>query len=134
MGEEMLATRVSLVSGDEKLAERLVLAKWTDDTALSTRINPQVAHYTGQAELASAIQEGLAARDAGDVEAATAKLGKAVKLATESGHTDTAKLLAKVVDVVDPVTGTVRLRKKVEGVDAEIANVRSVKTIRTKRE
>lgn len=134
VGEEMLAARVSLVSGEEKLTERLVLAKWTDDSALSTRINPQVAHYTGQAELASAIQEGLAARDAGELEAATAKLGKAVRLATESGHTDTAKLLARVVDVVDPVTGTIRLKRNVEGVDAEIANVRSVKTIRTKRE
>ena len=44
---------------------RDVLARWTDDTALSTRINPQVAHYTGQAELAAVIQEGLKARDAG---------------------------------------------------------------------
>jgi von Willebrand factor type A C-terminal domain/von Willebrand factor type A domain len=134
VGEEMLAARASLVSSDQVLTERLVLAKWTDDTALSTRISPQVAHYTGQAELASAIQEGLAAREAGDLEVATAKLGKAVRLATESGHEDTAKLLARVVDVVDPVTGTVRLRKKVEGVDAEIANVRSVKTIRTRKE
>jgi hypothetical protein len=134
VGEEMLAARVSLVANDQTLAERLVLAKWTDDTALSTRINPQVAHYTGQAELASAIQEGLAARESGDLEVATAKLGRAVKLATESGHEDTAKLLARVVEVVDPVTGTVRLKKKVEGVDAEIANVRSVKTIRTKKE
>jgi hypothetical protein len=134
VGEEMLAARVSLVGADQVLTERLVLAKWTDDTALSTRISPQVAHYTGQAELASAIQEGLAAREAGDVEVATAKLGRAVRLATESGHEDTAKLLARVVDVVDPVTGTVRLKKKVEGVDAEIANVRSVKTIRTRKE
>lgn len=132
VGEEMLAARVSLVAADQVLTERLVLAKWTDDTALSTRINPQVAHYTGQAELASAIQEGLAAREAGDLEVATAKLGRAVRLATESGHEDTAKLLARVVDVVDPVTGTVRLKKRVEGVDAEIANVRSVKTIRTR--
>ena len=97
----MLAARVSLVSGDQVLRQSLVLAVWTDDTALSTRINQRVAHYTGQAELADAIQEGLAARDAGDVETATAKLGRAVQLAEESGHTDTAKLLAKVVDVVD---------------------------------
>ncbi len=111
-----------------------MLANWTDDTALSTKINPRVAHYTGQAELAAAIQEGLAARDAGDVETATAKLGRAVQLAEESGHTDTAKLLAKVVDVVDAPTGTVRLKQKVEGVDAELANVRSVKTIRVKQQ
>jgi hypothetical protein len=132
LGEEMLAARVSLVAGDDVLSQSLVKAVWTDDTALSTRINQRVAHYTGQAELAEAIQEGLAARDAGDVDTATARLGRAVQLAEESGHTDTAKLLAKVVDVVDAPSGTVRLKRKVEGVDAELANVRSVKTVRVK--
>lgn len=132
-GEEVLAARVSLVSGGQVLTEKLVLARWTDDTALSTRINPQVAHYTGQAELATAIQEGLKARDAGDVETATAKLGRAVQLAAESGHEGTAKLLARVVDVVDAPTGTVRLKRQVASVDAEITNVRSVKTVRVKK-
>jgi hypothetical protein len=133
VGEELLAARVSLVSANQVLTERLVLARWTDDEELATRINPQVAHYTGQAELASAIQEGLKARDAGDEETATAKLGRAVQLAAESGHSDTAKLLARVVDVVDAPTGTVRLKKQVAGVDAELTNVRSVKTIRVKK-
>jgi hypothetical protein len=133
VGEEVLAARVSLVSGDSVLAQSLVLATWTDDTALSTKINQRVAHYTGQAELASTIQEGLAARDAGDVETATSKLGRAVQLAEESGHTDTAKLLGRVVEVIDAPTGTVRLKPKVAGVDAELANVRSVKTIRVKK-
>ncbi|MEU3456546.1 VWA domain-containing protein [Micromonospora sp. NPDC006766] len=133
VGEEMLAARVSLVSGGQLLTEKLVLARWTDDTALSTKINPQVAHYTGQAELAAVIQEGLKARDAGDVETATAKLGRAVQLAAASGHEGTAKLLARVVDVVDAPTGTVRLKKQVAGVDAELTNVRSVKTVRVKK-
>lgn len=133
VGEEVLAARVSLVGGGQVLTEKLVLARWTDDTVLSTKINPQVAHYTGQAELASVIQEGLKARDAGDVDTATAKLGRAVQLASESGHEDTAKLLARIVDVVDAPTGTVRLRKQVAGVDAELTNVRSVKTVRVKK-
>jgi von Willebrand factor type A C-terminal domain/von Willebrand factor type A domain len=133
VGEEMLAARVSLVSSDEVLAQGRVLATWTDDTALSTRINPRVAHYSGQAELAAAIQEGLAARDAGDVDTATAKLGRAVQLAEESGHDDTAKLLGKVVDVIDAATGTVRLKQQVVGVDAEMAAVRSVRTIQVKK-
>ena len=111
VGEEVLAARVSLVSGGQVLTERLVLARWTDDTALSTRINPQVAHYTGQAELAAVIQEGLKAREAGDEETATAKLGRAVQLAAESGHEGTAKLLRRVVDVIDAPTGTVRLKQ-----------------------
>ncbi|HEY7175411.1 MAG TPA: VWA domain-containing protein [Micromonosporaceae bacterium] len=137
VGEEMLAARVSLATGAGTgatvLAQALVLATWTEDTALSTKINQRVAHYTGQAELAAAIQEGLAAREAGDVETATSKLGRAVQLAAESGHEDTAKLLARVVDVVDERTGTVRLKQRVAGVDAEIASVRSVKTIRVKK-
>jgi hypothetical protein len=137
VGDEMLAARVSVVGAvggrQEVLAQALVLACWTDDEALSTQINQRVAHYTGQAELASAIQEGLAARDAGDVDVANAKLGRAVRLAAESGHEETAKLLARVVEVVDESTGTVRLRPHVSGVDAELANVRSVKTVRVKK-
>lgn len=43
------------------------------------------AHYTGQAELAEAIQEGLDARRSGDVRTVTARLGRAVALAVESG-------------------------------------------------
>ena len=133
VGEEMLAARISLATAEMVMAQSLVLATWTDDSALSTKINQRVAHYTGQAELASAIQEGLAARDAGDIETATSKLGRAVQLAAASGHEDTAKLLGRVVDVVDEKTGTVRLKQRVAGVDAEIANVRSVKTIRVKK-
>ena len=65
VGQEMLAGRVSLIadssSGPEVLGQGLVRAIWTDDEALSTRINKHVAHYTGQAELAQVIQEGLEA-------------------------------------------------------------------------
>jgi hypothetical protein len=134
VGEEVLAARVGLVAGGQPLVERLVLAKWTEDTALSTRISPHVAHYTGQAELASAIQEGLAARAAGDEDTATAKLGRAVRLAAESGREDTAKLLGRVVDVIDADSGTVRLKRGPDAVDAEIADVRSTVTRRVRGE
>jgi hypothetical protein len=135
--QEMLAARVSLVtagpSGPEVLSQGLVRAIWTDDEALSTRINAHVAHYTGQAELAQVIQEGLEARKRGDEDTATANLGRAVKLAEESGNTDTARLLAKVVDVVDAATGTVRLKKKVNDADAMALDTRSTKTVRTRK-
>jgi hypothetical protein len=134
VGQEMLAARVSLVSGSDVLGQGLVRAVWTDDEALSTKINPRVAHYTGQAELAAAIQDGLEARKAGDEDTATAKLGRAVKLAQESGNEDTAKLLAKVVDVVDAATGTVRLKKAVADADEMALDTRSTKTVRVKKE
>jgi hypothetical protein len=137
VGQEMLAARVSLVaaspSGPEILGQGLVRAVWTDDEGLSTRINQQVAHYTGQAELAEVIQEGLEARKQGDEDTATAKLGRAVALAQQSGNEDTAKLLAKVVDVVDAATGTVRLKKKVEDADEMALDTRSTKTVRTRK-
>ena len=106
----------------------------TDDEELSTRINPRVAHYTGQQELADAIQEGLEASKRGDGETATAKLGRAVALAHQAGNEDTARLLAKVVDVVDEATGTVRLKKKVEAADEMALDTRSTKTVRVKKE
>jgi von Willebrand factor type A C-terminal domain/von Willebrand factor type A domain len=138
VGQEMLAARVSLVaslpSGPQVLGQGLIRATWTDDEALSTRINPGVAHYTGQAELAAAIQDGLEAAKRGDEETATAKLGRAVALAHEAGHEDTARLLAKVVDVVDEATGTVRLKKKVSAVDEMALDTRSAKTVRVKKE
>ncbi|WP_181808971.1 vWA domain-containing protein [Streptomyces shenzhenensis] len=139
LGQEMLAARVSLVvpqpDGDVQNlgAQGLIRAVWTDDMAASTSINPQVAHYTGQAELAQAIQQGLDLRKAGDMDGATAKLGRAVQLASASGNADTAKLLAKVVDVVDATTGTVRLKAKVEEADEMTLETRSTKTVRVKK-
>ena len=65
VGREKLAARVSVVAGEEVLGEGLVKAVWTADTALSAQISRRVAHYTGQAELAQAVQEGLSARKAG---------------------------------------------------------------------
>ena len=131
IGDKMLAARVSLVApAGDVLGKGQVIAIWTDDTALSTKISPEVAHYTGQAELASAIEEGMEAQRKGDVETATAKLGRAVALAHSSGHEDTAKLLSKVVDVVDPARGTVRLKRQVSAVDAMTLESRSQVTKR----
>ena len=94
LGEEMLAGRVSLVVGEEVVSQALIRAIWTDDEQLSTHINREVAHYTGQAELAEVIQEGREARKAGDEETATVKFGRAVQLAAASGHKATIKLLS----------------------------------------
>jgi hypothetical protein len=140
VGQEMLAARVSLIipapaGGTPKvLSQGLIRAVWTDDMAASTSINPQVAHYTGQAELAQVIQQGLNARKAGDFDGATAKLGRAVQLAESSGNADTAKLLSKVVDVVDAATGTVRLKAKVTDADEMTLETRSTKTVRVKKQ
>jgi von Willebrand factor type A C-terminal domain/von Willebrand factor type A domain len=138
VGQELRAAWIKLVlpasDGTEQvLATGNVLAEWTDDEAESTRINPRVAHYTGQAELAGAIQEGLQARKDGDLDTATARLGRAVALAHESGNEAIASLLDKVVDVDDVATGTVRLKKNVDKADEMSLDTRSSKTVRTRK-
>ncbi|MEY3869006.1 MAG: hypothetical protein RLZZ338_2897 [Cyanobacteriota bacterium] len=134
VGDEMLAGRASLIytinGVENKVAEARILATWTDDDAKSTKIDRRVAHYTGQAELAQSIQEGLEARDRGDIEVATVKLGKAVKLAHDSGNEATAKLLKKVVDIEDAATGTIKLKRNIAKEDAMALETRSTKTTR----
>jgi len=137
LGQEMLAARVSLVAssaeGQQVLGQGLIRVTWTDDEALSTRINARVAGYTGQAELAAAIAEGLEASKQGNEELATARLGRAVALAHEAGNEETARLLAHVVDVVDEATGTVRLKKKVDAAAEMALDTRSTKTVRVRK-
>lgn len=133
LGQEQLAARVQLVVGDEVQAQGLVKAKWTDDSALSAKINPEVAHYTGQTELAQAIQDGLAAKAAGDDRTATAKLGRAAQLAAETGNEEATSKLRKVVEIDEPATGKVRLKKSVDKLDEMALDTASTKTTRVKR-
>ena len=134
VGDEVLAGRASLVylaqGVENKVAEARILAVWTEDEAKSTRIDHVVAHYTGQAELAQSIQAGLEAREHGDLDRATTLLGKAVKIANDSGNEATAKLLRRVVDVEDAEKGTVRLKQAVDKEDSMALETRSTKTAR----
>ena len=130
IGQEQLAARVQLAVGNQVVAQSLVKAKWSDDEGLTTRINPEVAHYTGQTELAEAIQEGLAAKAAGDEETATMKLGRAVQLAVATGNEEATTKLRKVVDIQNSETGTVRLKRAVDKADEMALDTASTKTTR----
>jgi hypothetical protein len=130
VGQEQLAARVQLAVGAEVLTQGLVKAKWSADTNLTAQINPEVAHYTGQTELAQVIQEGLSAKAAGDERQATTKLGRAVQLASETGNAEATAKLRKVVDITDARTGTVRLKKGVDKADEMALDTASTKTTR----
>jgi hypothetical protein len=130
VGNERLAARVEVVVGDQVMAKGLVRALWSPDAQLTTRIDPAVAHYTGQTKLAEVIQKGLAAKASGDDRTATVLLGEAAKLAHDTGNEDTTRLLSKVVDVVDAERGTVRLKQQVDKTDEMALDTRSTKTTR----
>ncbi|NNG18841.1 VWA domain-containing protein [Naumannella sp. ID2617S] len=130
LGQEQLAARVQLAVNDQVVTQALVKATWSSDDTLTTRINPAVAHYTGQTELADAIQQGLAAKASGDDRTATTRLGRAVQLARETGNAEATAKLRKVVDVQDEETGTVRLKRSVDKADEMALDTASTKTTR----
>jgi hypothetical protein len=139
IGDEMLVCRPSIVwsaGGAEQKSPPSppIVAQWSEDAELTTRINPEVAHYTGQAEIASSIREGLSARDRGNLDEATRLLGRAAQLAEQSGNEEVTRRLAKVVDVVDAAEGTVRLKTDVskgEALELEMGGTRTVRRAAT---
>lgn len=139
LDDQMRLCRPSLVRGDPTTGNVVVLIEggdvtvtWTEDTGLSARIDQQVAHYTGQAEKALAIQEGVEALERGDKATATLRLGRAWELAEESGDVETTRRLREVVE--PEAGGTVRLRREAGKVAIMDLDVASVRTVRAKRD
>ena len=133
IGQEQLAARVQVALGDDVAAQALVKATWSNNSELTAQIDQQVAHYTGQTELAAMIQEGLAAKAAGDAATATTKLGRAVQLAAETGNGEATSKLRKVVDIDDEREGTVRLKAAVQKADEMALDTASTKTTRIRK-
>lgn len=139
-GEQMLVCRPSIVfpdpatRADQSVPGANVTCTWTDDASLSARIDAQVAHYSGQAEKARAIQEGLEAMERRDDGTATLRLGRALQLAKQSGDEETTRRLRQVVDVVDEAAGTVRLRRGAERAAVMDLDIASTRTVRVKRD
>ncbi len=134
IGQEQLAARVQLALGDDVVTQGLVKATWSSNSELTARIDQQVAHYTGQTELAEAIQEGLAAKASGDDATATTKLGRAVQLAAATGNTEATTKLRKVVEIDNEAEGTVRLKRAVAKADEMALDTASTKTTRVRKD
>jgi hypothetical protein len=132
-GVEMLAARLSLVVDGAVVGPALVRMVWTDDRD-STLVSREVAHYSQQAELSAAIQQGLQALKVGDKKTATVRLGHATRLAARSGHDGTVRMLRKVVDVEDERAGTVRIRRQVDKADEMELETRSTRTVRVRKD
>ena len=122
--EEMLACRPTLVyprdGVEQKVVGRNVAVTWTADAERTARINREVAHYSGQEELAESIRRGLEAKARGDDNAATVLLGRAAQLAQGSGNDEVTRRLAKVVTIDDAANATVRLKREDKGADLEL--------------
>lgn len=88
-----------------------ILAERVDDVALTNRINPMVAAYSGQRELSEMLDAAWTAYDAGDLHAANHEFGRAVAFAFDRNDEATLRRLRRVVDITDFGTGTVRIKE-----------------------
>ncbi len=137
VGEQMLVCRPSLVwrdpaGGEVSAPGGNVTVTWSQDPGLTTRIDAQVAHYSGQAEKARAIQDGLEAMERHDEATATLHLGRALQLAEQSGDAETTRRLREVVQ--SDAGGTLQLRRGAEKVAVMDLDVASTRTVRAKRD
>jgi von Willebrand factor type A C-terminal domain/von Willebrand factor type A domain len=140
IGDELLACRPSLTYVDStgqqqeiKAPEARIITTWTADDRLTSRIDPTVAHYTGQEEMAQAIQHGLEASERGNVAQATQLLGRAVQLAHQSGNAEMTSRLRRVVEIDDAASGTVRVKRSVEKAASMDLELESTTTKRAAR-
>jgi hypothetical protein len=141
VGDELLACRPSVVFSDGsgqdqeiKASQARVITTWSADDRLTSRIDPAVAHSTGQEEMAQAIQQGLDASERGNTAEATRLLGRAVQLAHASGNTEMTSRLQRVVDIDDAASGTVRVKRNVEKAAAMDLELESTTTKRARRD
>jgi von Willebrand factor type A domain/von Willebrand factor type A C-terminal domain len=105
---------------------RFVLAHWTPDPPEPTWLPTD--SYAQQRETGLAIADGCRAWLSGQQDKAEETWARAVELATATGDDDRLSLLATLIEVLDPVTGTVRLRDGLTRADVLRAQVRSVTT------
>jgi hypothetical protein len=93
-------------------AATTVTAAWTDDEDLWAPVNPQVARYTGQTELAAAVTDGLRLWRRGAAgPAAEAAMGRAARLAHELEREDLLELFSAIAKDMDPVRGKIQLSR-----------------------
>ncbi|MBB6549086.1 VWA domain-containing protein [Nonomuraea rubra] len=122
-GEDVLAAQVAVADAEagghgEPVAVAgghgepvAVLVHRTDDSALSSVLDPEVDHYLRHHELAKATTAGWEAYNEGNGDLAARQWGRAVALAAGLGDRVQLEALGRLVHVVgDPAEGVVRIR------------------------
>lgn len=102
-----------------------IVVHWTEDLDRSSRVDPNVAHYTGQAEINRGITAGCDAFDDGRLDEAAQEWGRAVQLAAESGNAEILKRMRRLVYISDAAGGTVTIRPQLQPEDLRYAAIGS---------
>ncbi|WP_212823603.1 VWA domain-containing protein [Catellatospora sp. TT07R-123] len=118
---------IDAVVGEQRVTPRTnVVVAWSEDPIQISKMDPSIAFYKGQTQLAEAIEQGCEAYDSNDLDTAQARFGEAVRLARESGNQEQLDRLKELVHIDDAATGAVRVRT-----DLQASKVKRIMTGRT---
>ncbi|WP_410573414.1 VWA domain-containing protein [Amycolatopsis sp. cmx-4-61] len=107
--DRLLGTATLFAGAGEAVTEQVAIVGYlTDDLALSSVPDDNVARVTGQAELGRAVRAGWDAFERDDRAEAAREWGTAVRLATELGNAEILKRLGRLIDVRED--GTVAIK------------------------
>lgn len=88
-----------------------IVVQWTEDEALSSIPDPNVARHLGYTDLHNAIKSGWTAYQAENLELVATQWGRAVKLAAQFEDPQMLRKMRRLVDIEgDPAAGRVTVR------------------------
>jgi hypothetical protein len=127
--EDVRVARIDvLAAGELRAGPATALVHRTDDPVAHTRVDPEVAHYTGQEEVSRVLVAGCDAHKAGDLIAAHAHWANAVQMATKANNVAALERLAYLVEIIDAGEGQVRLREDLPDIAMNLGQVHSTHT------
>ena len=126
-GNELLGARAACSWTAIRRRRRSSTAIWSENAGAHDEDDPVLAHYEQQTALVDHVRRGLRARQDGDDVTAAHELGLATRIAAASGHDETSRLLAKVVDIG---ADGAQLRPDITSIDELALDSRSTRTLR----
>lgn len=134
-GQQYMALRpavryVSVGAGEQEERaprESWVAIQWTNNASLAAQIDPHIAHYTDEKDLAEGIQKGNEALARGDKQQAAMILAQALEMSQRTGNEKITKLLSTIV--LRRADGTVQL-KDVDAITRKTLEIKQGSTSR----
>jgi von Willebrand factor type A domain len=126
MFKDVRVARIDLLAaGEHRAGPATALVHLTDDPVAHTRIDPAVAHYTGQEEVSRVLVAGCDAHQAGDRKAAEEHWANAVRMAAEANNVAALERLEHLVEILDAGEGRIRLREDLRDIDRKLGWLQS---------
>ena len=109
-----------------------VYAEWTDIIALTSQIEPHIAHYTHEGDLAQHIEQGQKALAMGDIKKAGHLLGEALAISKRTGNVAITLLLSNILE--EDIGGTMKINPRADPIARKTLEIQAGHTAKISEE